>query len=281
MAACEAFERAQRNAESISTKTPWRRRPKVSDLSCFAKLLAIELEQRTSRRASPQSADYLMRFSRSPGRRSPRVSGVFRGRRSCENRPLSHRECARRWRFRSACIWATNDELTRPVAIKVPHAALVSRPEDTQRYLLEARTVANLDHPHIVPVHDVGSTLECPCYIVSRCIPGTDLAARIKQSRLSYAAAAELVANAGRCAALCPYARAGPSGHQARQHPGGPRGQSLSRRFLVSRWRGQDLRPAAHALAGTPHYMSSRASQRRRHRVDGRSDIYSLGRGVL
>ena len=35
---------------------------------------------------------------------------------------------------------------------------------------------------------------ECPCYIVFKCVNGTDLATRIKQSRLSYTAAAELVA---------------------------------------------------------------------------------------
>src|SRR5205807_1419783 len=42
--------------------------------------------------------------------------------------------------------------------------------------------------------HDVGSTPDCACYIVSKCVDGADLAARIKQSRLSYTAAAELVA---------------------------------------------------------------------------------------
>ena len=89
---------------------------------------------------------------------------------------------------------AYDEELQRPVAIKVPHASLVSRPEEARRYLTEARAVAKLDHPHIVPVQDVGSTDECPCYIVFKYVDGTDLATRIKQSRLSYAAAAELVA---------------------------------------------------------------------------------------
>ena len=53
---------------------------------------------------------------------------------------------------------AHDDQLQRPVAVKVPHRRLVSRPEDAQAYLTEARTVANLDHPNIVPVHDAGST---------------------------------------------------------------------------------------------------------------------------
>src|SRR5436305_11251300 len=80
---------------------------------------------------------------------------------------------------------AHDEQLQRPVAIKVPHRKLVDRPGAAQAYLAEARTVANLDHPHIVPVHDVGSTEDCPCYVVSKYIDGTDLAARLKQSRLS------------------------------------------------------------------------------------------------
>src|SRR5215471_11920307 len=71
---------------------------------------------------------------------------------------------------------AHDDQLQRLVAIKVPHRALLSRPEDAETYLTEARTVAGLDHPHIVPVYDVGSTEDCPCFIVSKFIEGSTLA---------------------------------------------------------------------------------------------------------
>jgi serine/threonine protein kinase len=57
---------------------------------------------------------------------------------------------------------AYDDRLQRLVAIKVPHRKNVDRAEDAEAYLSEARTVANLDHPHIVPVFDVGSTEDCP-----------------------------------------------------------------------------------------------------------------------
>jgi serine/threonine protein kinase len=66
---------------------------------------------------------------------------------------------------------AHDEQLNRRVAVKVPHAELISKPEDAEAYLAEARTVANLDHPSIVPVHDVGSTEDCPCYVVSSCTP--------------------------------------------------------------------------------------------------------------
>src|ERR1700721_2041181 len=53
---------------------------------------------------------------------------------------------------------AYDGQLERLVAIKVPHRYRTSSPEDVEAYLTEARTVASLDHPHIVPVHDVGGT---------------------------------------------------------------------------------------------------------------------------
>src|SRR5450755_3163642 len=89
---------------------------------------------------------------------------------------------------------AHDGQLQRLVAIKVPHRKLVDRPESAEAYLTEARTVANLDHPNIVPVHDVGRTEDCPFFIVSKYIDGTDLASRLKQSRLSQHETVELVA---------------------------------------------------------------------------------------
>ena len=48
----------------------------------------------------------------------------------------------------------------------------------------EAKAAARLHHANIVPVFDVGSTEDCPCYVVSKYIDGTDLATRLKPSRL-------------------------------------------------------------------------------------------------
>jgi eukaryotic-like serine/threonine-protein kinase len=89
---------------------------------------------------------------------------------------------------------AHDDQLQRLVAIKVPHRTLVDRPDAADAYLAEARTVANLDHPHIVPVFDVGCTEAFLCYVVSKYIDGTDLATRLNQSRLAPHEAVELVA---------------------------------------------------------------------------------------
>src|ERR1022692_5303879 len=89
---------------------------------------------------------------------------------------------------------AYDDQLKRAVAIKVAHARLIAQASDAEAYLTEARTVANLDHPNIVPVFDVDSTEQFPCFVVSKYIDGTDLHARLKQSRLPLNEAVELVA---------------------------------------------------------------------------------------
>jgi serine/threonine protein kinase len=89
---------------------------------------------------------------------------------------------------------AHDDQLHRLVAIKVPHPRLVAWPEDAEAYLAEARTVAGLDHSNIVPVFDVGSTEDCPCFVVSKYIDSSTLKARVHTSRLSVQEAADLVA---------------------------------------------------------------------------------------
>jgi len=89
---------------------------------------------------------------------------------------------------------AVDDELHRQVAIKVPHRKRIARLEDAEVYLNEARTVASLDHPHIVPVFDVGRTEDGLCFVVSKFIEGSDLANKLKEARFSFGEASVQVA---------------------------------------------------------------------------------------
>ena len=62
---------------------------------------------------------------------------------------------------------ARHTRLDRTVALKMILAGQLATPEAVERFQQEARAAANLDHPNIVPVFDVGSTHLFPCYVVS------------------------------------------------------------------------------------------------------------------
>ncbi len=122
---------------------------------------------------------------------------------------------------------ARDEQLQRPVAIKVPHAHLVAQAGDAETYLAEARTVASLDHPNIVPVFDVGSTELFPCYVVSKFIDGSNLTAKVQAAPAVRGSMCRVGGHRCRGAALRPQAGHRPSGHQAGQHPARPERQAV------------------------------------------------------
>lgn len=168
---------------------------------------------------------------------------------------------------------AIDSQLDRSVAIKLTWRDYDE--EHAQLFLAEAKMLASLDHPHILPVFDVGRHESGAYYVVSKLIDGSDLETELSARKFDVKETTGLVASIADAL------------HHAHQ------------RGLVHR----DVKPANILLdkggsayladfgislsdddlgrgpgyAGTPCYMSPEQVSGNSHRLDGRADIFSLG----
>jgi serine/threonine protein kinase/formylglycine-generating enzyme required for sulfatase activity len=146
---------------------------------------------------------------------------------------------------------------------------------EVDAWLEEARVLAGLDHPSIVPVYDVGKTDSGQPYIVSKLIQGGPLDHRIGDRSWTVADTVRVVTQLAR--ALDYLHRRGvihrdvkPSNILTTTD-----GNAVLADFglaLPESGYGRGAR-----FVGTPSYMSPEQARHEGHRVDGRSDIYSLG----
>src|SRR6202051_1394292 len=78
---------------------------------------------------------------------------------------------------------ARDTRLDRTVAIKVLPASLASDPQFRERFDREARTISQLDHPHICALYDVGNQNGTP-FLVMQYLEGETLEHRLKKGAL-------------------------------------------------------------------------------------------------
>ena len=79
---------------------------------------------------------------------------------------------------------ALDTELDRTVAIKILPEALASNQQRLQRFIQEAKAASALNHPHILTIHEIGTT-ETSRFIATEFIDGDTLRRRIRDGSLT------------------------------------------------------------------------------------------------
>ena len=169
---------------------------------------------------------------------------------------------------------AIQEKFDREVAVKVLSAALVADPTFGKRFLREARIVAQLSHPNIVQVYDVGVNDNIH-FLAMEYLEGGELNPKLRQG-LELPEIFEITKDIARALNFA--------------HGKGYIHRDIKPENILFRLEGSavlsdfGIARAADSstqmtrlgsVIGTPHYMSPEQAEGKE--LDGRSDIYSLG----
>lgn len=175
-----------------------------------------------------------------------------------------------------ASVYKVYDEsLERHVALKVVHGAFLGDPTFAERFRREAKVVARLEHPHVVPVHAFGVEGGVP-WMAMRLITGGAVSTRLARGPLPTRDAVRIV---GDVAAALDYAHSRGVVHRDVK----PQNMLLDeeeRVYLADFGIARLLETSTHLTAtgmiqGTPAYMAP--EQATGQAVDSRADVYALG----
>ena len=169
---------------------------------------------------------------------------------------------------------ALQHNMDRPVAIKILSPSGEAEQVYAERFLQEARTVATLNHPHIIPVYDVGQQGR-DYYIVMEYLPGFTLAHWINVG----IEAEEALNVIEQVAQALHYSHSKGVVHRDIK-PENIMFREDHSAVLMDFGIAQSDKVKKHLtmdgqMIGTPAYMSP--EQARGQKVDARSDLYSLG----
>jgi tetratricopeptide (TPR) repeat protein len=174
---------------------------------------------------------------------------------------------------------AEDSELKRTVALKMIRLAAFARQDEITRFRAEAEMAAQLEHPNIVPIHDVGESDGIP-FFTMRLVAGMSLAQRLSEAGepLSPHEAAIIMVKTARAVQ---HAHARGVLHRDLK-PGNilldERGEPHLTDFGLAKLLDDDsMLTRTTAQLGTPHYMSPEQAAGRVRQITTASDVWALG----
>jgi tRNA A-37 threonylcarbamoyl transferase component Bud32 len=167
--------------------------------------------------------------------------------------------------------------LGRVVALKMMRADALARPQDAQRFEREMRAVARLNHPHIIPIYEVGRHENRPYYTMAYA-PGGSLARHRQRLPADPRAVLVLMEKVARAVH---YAHEQGIVHRDLK-PGNvlldERGEPLVGDFGLAKLHDSDVElTQTGAVLGTPAYMAPEQAAGRTRDIGPPTDVWALG----